>query len=706
MKLVIVESPTKTKSLSKYLGEGFEVMATMGHIRDLPKSKMGVEKKKRKKKKNGGYEFVPEYELSEGKTETAEKLAEAAAKAEKVILASDPDREGEAIAWHTRELLSEGKRGVKKDKFERITFHSVTKEAILEALKEPRKIDMALVDAQQARRILDRLVGYELSPVLWKKVRRGLSAGRVQSVAVRLVVEREREIGAFKSEEYWEIKVEVKRTKDKEQGFWVELIRVGGKLVKIGNSEKAKGIEKDLEEASYEVGKVEKKERHLYPHPPFKTSTLQQAAANVLGWSAKKTMAVAQRLYEKGAITYHRTDSLHLVPQAVAAVREIIAKKYGQEYLAEKEIYYKTSGKVVAQEAHEAIRPTEIVQMANGKWQMDGDVDRDEVRLYELIWRRTVACQMKPATVDMTVVWVMAENKENYQLKAVGEVMKFESWKKLYKVAEEVVLPSVSEDEKLTKEKVEAAQKFTQPPFRYNDASLIRELEKRGIGRPSTYAPTISTIIVRGYVERKEKRFFATQIGTVVTDFLMKNFPKEMEYEFTAKMEGDLDEIAEGKQDWQKVLSDFYGPFEKTVLKVTKEAERVKMPVEHTGKPCPLCGQATPQASQAGGRGEIVIRVGRFGRFYSCSRFPECKYTARLIVYLEGVTCPKDGGKIVVKRTKTSREFYGCENYPKCDYASWTRPKPVGIDGGQAEPKAPGPAKTVLAGESGKTKGG
>ncbi len=682
MKLVIVESPTKTKSLEKYLGSGFEVLATMGHIRDLPKSKMGVEKKKEK----DGYKFVPEYELSEGKEQIAKKLQLVAAKADKVILASDPDREGEAIAWHVAELLKEGKKGIKADKIERATFHSITKEAILEAIDHPRKIDMNLVDAQQARRVLDRIVGYELSPVLWKKVRRGLSAGRVQSVAVRLVVEREREIEAFKPEEYWQIKVQVSgKGKQTEQApssevpipnrlFWADLVKVSGKLVKMGNGEKAKEIEGDLNQASYEVGKVEKKERHLYPHPPFKTSTLQQAAANVLGWSAKKTMAVAQRLYEKGAITYHRTDSLHLVDTAVAAIRQVIVAKYGADHLPEKEIYYKTSGKVVAQEAHEGIRPTHVEEM-----EVTGEeVDRDEVKLYQLIWRRTVACQMKPATVDQTVIWVMAENKENYQLKAVGEIMKFPSWKKLYKLSDEVILPEMNEGGKLTKEKVSTEQKFTQAPARFNDASLIKELEKRGIGRPSTYAPTISTIIVRGYVERKEKRFFATQIGTAVVDFLVKNFPTEMEYEFTAKMEADLDGIAEGKHDWQKVLSDFYGPFEKTVVKATKDAERVKMPVEHTGKKCPLCDI-----------GEVVIRTGRFGRFYSCSRFPECKYTARLIVYVEGVVCPKDGGRIMVKRTKTGREFYGCENYPKCDYASWKKPKAPGEAEEGAAPLSP-----------------
>ncbi len=686
MKLVIVESPTKTKNLSKYLGNGFEVMATMGHIRDLPKSKTGIEIKVKSKKDKGKskgkseFEFRPEYELSEGKAEIAKKLQIAAAKAEKVILASDPDREGEAIAWHTVQVLSEKDKGISK-KTERVSFHSVTKEAVLEAIEHPRKIDMNLVDAQQARRMLDRIVGYQLSPVLWKKVRRGLSAGRVQSVAVRLVVEREREIEVFKAEEYWQIRVQVESQKSKgksEETFWTDLVKIDGRLARVGNGEKAKEIETDLNGAEYQVEKIEKKERKLYPHPPFKTSTLQQAAANVLGWSAKKTMAVAQRLYEKGTITYHRTDSLHIVESAVAAIRGVIAKEFGKEYLPEKEIYYKTSGKVVAQEAHEGIRPTHIEQMANGKWRMEAGVDRDEEKLYELIWRRTIACQMKPAVVDQVAVWVAASK---YQLKAIGETYEFASWKKLYKLNEDVVLPEMIEGEKLTKKEVTIAQKFTLPPARFNDASLIKELEKKGIGRPSTYAPTISTIIVRGYVERKEKKFFATQIGLTVTDFLMKNFPKEMEFEFTAKMEADLDEIATGEKKWQEVLSEFYGPFEESVERVTKEAERVKMPVESTGKPCPLCNI-----------GEVVIRTGKFGKFYSCSTFPECKYTARIIEYVEGVTCPKDGGRIVVKRTHTGREFYGCENYPKCDFASWTRPAhkaPEGDEKPQAVNEAP-----------------
>ncbi|MBI3954581.1 type I DNA topoisomerase, partial [Candidatus Collierbacteria bacterium] len=471
MRLIIVESPTKTKSLSKYLGADFEVMATMGHIRDLPKSKTGVEIKRGGK--NGSYLFEPEYVLVEGKNEQVRKLKKAADKADEIILATDPDREGEAIAYHTQVLL----KGT-KDKFKRIVFHSITKEAILEAMESPRKVDMDLVNAQQARRVLDRIVGYKLSPILWKKVRRGLSAGRVQSVAVRLIVEKEKEIEVFKSEEYWTIKVEVRKAEGEEK-FWTELYKIGGKAAKIGQEKQAEIAKEDLETAFYQVKSIEKKERKLYPHPPFKTSTLQQAAANVMGWSAKKTMSVAQRLYEMGAITYHRTDSLNLAPQAVAKIREQIVKKYGQEYLALKEVYYKTSGKVVAQEAHEAIRPTRIEGESE-------EMDKDQAKLYELIFRRTIACQMGPAIVDQTNVVVDAiKDHRVYELRSTGEIVKFASWKKLYKGLENVELPDLVEKEKLVKEKVAALQKFTQPPARYNDASLIRELEKRGIGRPS-----------------------------------------------------------------------------------------------------------------------------------------------------------------------------------------------------------------------------
>lgn len=670
MKLVIVESPTKTKSISKYLGNGYQVMATMGHIRDLPKSKIGVEVEKN--------EFTPDYEVVRGRGEQVSKLKKAAKTADQIILATDPDREGEAIAWHTAAVLGE-KNKTLADKFVRVVFHSITKDAIIDAMQKPREIDMNLVDAQQARRVLDRLVGYKLSPLLWRKVRRGLSAGRVQSVAVRLIVEREKEIEAFVPEEYWQVRVELSpEGKDK---FWVELLRADGKKLKVGNAEKAAKVDTDLKIANYRVSAIIRKERRVRPHPPFKTSTLQQAAANVLGWSSKKTMSVAQKLYEQGNITYHRTDSLNLVGSAVDQVREFINGEWGANYLPAQARFYKTSGKVVAQEAHEAIRPTNF-NVGPNTFKGQGQMAGDQEKLYNLIWRRTLACQMADAVFDTTRVEVEASGKEHkYGLAAQGEIVKFDGWRRLYKKEDSaVLLPELSKGETLEFKQLKKEQKFTQPPARYNDASLVKELEKRGIGRPSTYAPTISTIIERRYVDRKDRRFFPTAIGVAVTQFLTENFPKEMDYEFTAKMEDQLDEIAQGGLKWIEMLKKFYGLFEKQVKDAEKTSQRVGVQAESTGEKCPTCGE-----------GEIVIREGRYGKFYSCSRFPECKYTARLTEYLEGAKCEKCGGKVVVKRTRTGREFYGCENYPKCKWASWKKPKVENASGtegsGVEEPK-------------------
>ncbi len=657
MKLLIVESPTKTKSISKYLGNGYEVLATMGHMRDLPKSKMGITIEEEK--------FVPDYQIVQGRDKQVKKIIAAAKKAEQVVLSTDPDREGEAIAWHVSEVLIDKDKKI-EDKLVRVVFHSITKEAIQDAIKNPRKIDMNLVDAQQARRILDRLVGYKLSPLLWQKVRRGLSAGRVQSVAVRLVVDREREIEAFKSEEYWEVSVEVVC---KNGQFWVELVKVGGKKATVVSAEQAREIEIDLKQASLCVDEVLRKERKSDPYPPFKTSTLQQAAANVLGWSSKKSMSVAQKLYELGHITYHRTDSLNLAGSALEGIREFINKEWGAEYLPIKARFYKTSGKVVAQEAHEAIRPTNFTVGPNS-FVGEGLMGKDLEKLYGLVWRRTIACQMAQAVFDVTKVTVVADK---YQLQVIGETVKFDGWRKLYKKNDEqVLLPEVEKGEVLTQKQIKTVQKFTQPPPRYNDASLVKEMEKRGIGRPSTYAPTISTIIDRRYVERKDRKFFPTAIGIAVNDYLTKNFIEEMEYSFTADMEGRLDDIAKGKLGWMKMLAKFYQPFEKKVKLAGKNSERVGVETEKTGRPCPDCGSEH--------KGEIVIREGRFGKFYSCSRFPECKYTARLILYVEGAKCEKCKSKVVIKRTKTGREFYGCEKYPKCDWASWKMPKRAGVD--------------------------
>ncbi|MBU1200306.1 type I DNA topoisomerase [Patescibacteria group bacterium] len=671
MKLLIVESPTKTKNLSGYLGKGWKVAATVGHIRDLPKSKMGVEITK----KNGKYEFEPQYIQVRGKAPQVNEIRALVKEADEVILATDPDREGEAIAWHVLELMKE--KGEDGKKFKRVVFHSITKEVVLKAMETPGKIDMKLVEAQQARRILDKIVGFRLSPVLWNKVRRGLSAGRVQSVAVRLVFDKEKEIEVFKADEYWVIGVDL-LTKNKDL-FTAVLEKINGSRVKpgmtgIGNEKEASKIKKDLEGADYVVERIVKKARKAYPRPPFKTSTLQQAAANRLGWSARKTMSIAQSLYEHGNITYHRTDSLSLVSGVVGEIRSLVSKQFGKEYVPEKPRGYKSGGKVQAQEAHEAIRPTSVGKLPDD-FVGRGKMASDEKKLYQLIWQRTVASQMAEALYDNTRVDIKAGK---YLLVARGEVEKFDGWKVVYKprvshlnshdsesrtVPMRDTLPELSEKEKLDLEKVLAEQKFTQPPARYNDASLIRELEKRGIGRPSTYAPTITKIIYRRYVERREKRFFLTDIGRTVTKFLVKNFPDQLEYEFTAQMEKELDEVATKEKDWQKMLSDFYGPFDKKVLEVEKNVKAIVIPVVKTGRKCSKCG-----------KGEMVVKTGRFGEFIACDQYPACKNIENIVKYLEGVSCEKCGARVVIKKTKKGREFYGCEKYPKCDWASWKRP--------------------------------
>ncbi len=688
MKLVIVESPTKTKSLSKYLDNSYEIMASMGHIRDLPKSKMGIViKEKTQNNESVGYEFIPTYETMDKKDEQVRRLRSVAEKAEEIILASDPDREGEAIAWHVKEMLQENskRQKLKKSKnqnvvkFKRIAFHSITKEAILEALDNPREIDMNLVNSQQARRFLDRLVGYKLSPILWKKVRRGLSAGRVQSVAVRLIVEREREIEVHKPVEYWQIRVKLKNqklqnSKTQNEEFWVELAKINSKKQEIGNKTDAEKVLADLEKGSYKVLEIKKSERKVQPNAPFKTSTLQQAAANVLGWSAKRTMNVAQRLYEQGDITYHRTDSFNLAPVAIEAVREFIKKEYGEKYLPTSSRVYKTGGKVVAQEAHEAVRPTNI-NVSPEKF-VGQEAATDQEKLYSLIWRRTVACQMSQAVFDDTRVEVGCGD---YLLTANGVTVKFDGWRKLFPPRRQgsavlrpedsdnldsQTLPELEKGQALEKKKVEGLQKFTQPSARFNDASLIKELEKRGIGRPSTYAAIISTIIDRRYVEQKEKRFYPTPVGKAVVDFLVEHFGKEMEYEFTAKMETSLDEIASGKVDWEKMLSDFWRIFSEQIAKVDKDAARVGVPTESTGEKCPECKE-----------GEVVIRDGKFGKFLSCSRYPECKYKAPYVQYVPDIACEKCGKRIVMKKTSKGRDFYGCEDYPNCTWAAWKLPE-------------------------------
>jgi len=649
MNLIIVESPTKARTLSKFLGSDYDVEATMGHVKDLPKSTLGVDVK---------HNFAPEFVEVPKREQTIKDLKKKSAKAGIIYIASDPDREGEAIASHVKELLADHRSPIT---VHRISFHEITKEAVEDALKHPRDIDRNLVDAQTARRVLDRLVGYKLSPLLWKKVRRGLSAGRVQSVAVRLIVEKEREIEKFKAEEYWEIFSTVKGKSE----FTVQLIKIGDKKAEVNSKVESDKVLADLTKSDYKVADVRKRQVTKSPYPPFTTSTMTQAGARIFGWSSKKTMSIAQKLYEEGLITYHRTDSLNMNSVAVGKARDFIKKEYGEKYLSEKARFYKTTSKV-AQEAHEAIRPTNV------NTRQAGVGENDFERLYELIWRRFVATQMAGTIYDETTIDVEAKcllHSTYYLLRASGQIMKFDGWRKVIpgKLDAEgaVILPEVSKSERLDLIKTWADQKFTQPPARFNEASLIKTLEKLGIGRPSTYAPTISTIQIRQYVEKNDsKQFIPTTIGVAVNDFLMANFADTFDYQFTAGMENRLDEIANGKLKWAKEISDFWKPFDKKLIDVEKNSKRVKIEVEKLGKACPECK-----------KGELVIRTGRFGKFISCLRFPDCKYTDK---YLEkiGLACPEcKKGEVIVKKTGKGRKFFGCSRYPECKYASWRSPK-------------------------------
>lgn len=673
--LIIVESPTKAKTLGRFLGNDYQVMASMGHIRDIPSNKMNIDISKG---------FEPVYQTSPDKIKVVSQIKKLAKTAKEIYLATDPDREGEAIAYHIAHIIS--KEAKVKKKLKRITFHQITKSAVEHALEHPGTVNAKLVDAQQARRVLDRLVGYSLSPVLWRKVRRGLSAGRVQSVALRLVVERERQIAAFKPQEYWEIRVLVHpQNQGKSNQFYVDLVKVEGKAIVTGNGdqrrftvktgETAAKIVADLKQATYQVAQVTRKTRKLVPKSPYTTSTLQQAAANSLGFTAKRTMSVAQKLYEEGLITYHRTDSVFLAPEAIAMARDYIASNYSNEYLPDKPRYYKTASKS-AQEAHEAIRPTDLVGGGKGLSGMDAAA----AKLYQLIWRRFVSSQMTDAIYDATTIDVLAQSGDRkYELRANGSILKFDGWKKVYGPSKpkksksgeqdetEVILPDVNQADLLCYDDLTSQQKFTTPPPRYNDASIVKALESLGIGRPSTYAPTISTLIARGYMERVERRYIPTAVGMTVTDFLVKNFDQIMDYHFTASMEDDLDKIAEGKRAFVPMMKEFWRPFHKQVDKVVDKADRVKVPVESTGEKCPECG--------AKEKGELVIRTGRYGKFISCNRFPECKYTAQYRETVGDLKCEKCGqGDVLVKKTRTGRTFYGCSRYPDCDWASWSKP--------------------------------
>ncbi|QQS39437.1 type I DNA topoisomerase [Candidatus Woesebacteria bacterium] len=661
MNLIIVESPTKAKTLNRFLGKDYSVEATMGHIKDLPKSKLSVDVEN---------DFQPDYQLVETRKKEIAKLVKQAKKAKKVYLATDPDREGEAIALHVHEIIG-------KTDYARITFHEITKEAVEEAIAHPAKIDDNLVNAQIARRVLDRLVGYKLSPVIWKKIRRGLSAGRVQTVVVRLIVEREREIEKFVKKEYWEIACDVKQ-QEKGKIFRVNLLKVDNKVLSVANGNEAKKLKDDLEKAIFSVKDVRSKEVRKKPFPPYTTSTLTQAGANVYGWSSKKTMSIAQKLYEEGLITYHRTDSTNLSVQAVEKVRTFIAKTYGDKYVPANALIYKTKAKS-AQQAHEAIRPTDI--KIQGDLAVHVKIKLDAEKLYSLIWRRFVACQMEMAIYDVTTIDVNADGNNNYLLRTTGNVEIFDGWRKVIptKEKDELILPKVNAGEKLDVKQVISEQKFTQPPARFNEASLIKTLEKLGIGRPSTYAPTISTIQTRQYVEKLDKKFYPTPVGIAVTDFMVTNFDEIFDYSFTAGMENDLDEVAKGNKDWVTMMKDFYKPFEKKVLDVEKNAVRVAVPVEKTGRKCPTCKKEKRVGDK---QGDLVIRTGRFGKFISCSNFPDCKHTEKLVVKVDMkcLRCLEEGrdkesqGDIIVKKTRTGRIFYGCSKYPECEYASWVNP--------------------------------
>ncbi len=657
--LVIVESPTKARTLGQFLGKDYEILASMGHVRDLPRGEFGVDVEKN---------FAPQYVIPKEKIKAVNSLAKEAANAEKLWLATDPDREGEAIAWNLLQVISD-KGKVKSPDYQRVVFHEITRDAVTDAFEHPRKIDDDLVEAQQARRVLDRLVGYKLSPLLWKKVKSKLSAGRVQSVALRLVVDREREIEAFKSEEYWVIEVEVSKVANGSKGpkdnFIATLQKIDGKKAEVKNQKATDEVVGDLKSAKYSVENVEARDAKKYPNPPFTTSTLQQAAANRLGYVPKRTMRIAQGLYEKGLITYMRTDSVNLAPAAIEAARKYIEKTYGRQYLPLAARQYKVKSKL-AQEAHEAIRPTNI-DVTSGKLQ----VTSDEAKLYDLIHRRMVVCQMAEAVVAETTVDVLATKDEgpvgsfpSYLLRANGQKIKFDGWYRVYEKApiKEQVLPDLQKGEDLNLRDVRPIQKFTEPPPRYTEATLIRDLEKNGIGRPSTYAPTISTLYDRIYIERLEgKKIAPTPVGKVVVDFLLAHFADIFDYSFTAGMEDDLDKIAQGEKDMVSTMQKFWEPFEKQVDKVMSEAEKVKVEVEQTDVKCDDCGKP------------MVIRYGRYGKFLACSGFPDCKNT-KALAEDTGIICPEDGGKVVIKRTKRGKPFWGCENWPKCKFASWTKP--------------------------------
>ena len=653
-KLIIVESPAKANTIKKFLGGSTKVVASMGHIRDLPKSKMGIDIE---------HDFEPEYINIRGKGDLIKSLKKDAKQAKKIYIATDPDREGEAIAWHLAKILED-----EKDKIVRVTFNEITKIAVQKAIKEPRDIDVNLVDAQQARRVLDRIVGYKISPVLWKKVRRGLSAGRVQSVAVKLIVDRENEIEKFIPEEYWNIYANLEDMKTKKE-FEAHFYGKDGKKIEIHSNEEVQEILDNIKDAKYIVTDVKKGEKKRTPAPPFTTSTMQQEASRKLGFTLKKTMSIAQGLYEGvkipekgtvGLITYMRTDSTRISEEARAVAKTQITKLYGENYYENR--YYRT--KKDAQDAHEAIRPTYIDIEPDS---IKDSLTNDQYKLYKLVYNRFLASQMAPAIFDTMNVNIKANA---YDFKANGQTLKFKGFMTLYvegtdkeENEEEGMLPELEENQEVKLKKLNPKQSFTEPPPRYTEASLVKALEEKGIGRPSTYSPTITTILERRYIEKEKKQLYPTELGKVVNKLLTENFTDVINVEFTAKIENEFDEIAEGHEKWKKMIREFYGPFEQEVEKVEKELEHVEMVDEVSDVKCEKCGRM------------MVYKYGKYGKFLACPGYPECK-NAKPIVETIDVPCPKCGATVQVRKTKRKRNYYICENNPKsCDYISWNKPK-------------------------------
>ena len=653
-RLIIVESPAKANTIKKFLGGSTKVVASMGHIRDLPKSKLGIDVE---------HDFEPNYINIRGKGDLIKSLKKEAKQAKKVYIATDPDREGEAIAWHLANILED-----EKDKITRVTFNEITKNAVQKAIKEPRDIDINLVDAQQARRVLDRIVGYKISPVLWKKVKRGLSAGRVQSVAVKLIVDREEEINKFIPEEYWNIYANLQDEESK-KNFEARFYGKDGKKQEIHSEKEVKEILANLKNKKYIINEVKKGERKRTPAPPFTTSTMQQEASRKLGFTLKKTMSIAQGLYEGvkipergtvGLITYMRTDSTRISEEARAAAKEHIIGTYGEKYYENR--YYRTNKD--SQDAHEGIRPT----YSDIEPETLKDVlTKDQYKLYRLIYNRFMASQMAPAVYDTMAINIKAGD---YDFKANGQAIKFKGFMTLYvegtdekEQEEEGMLPNLEKDQEVKLIKLNPKQSFTEPPPRYTEASLVKALEEKGIGRPSTYSPIITTILDRRYVEKEQKQLIPTELGKIVNKLLTENFTDVINVKFTADIENEFDEIAEGKEEWKKMIREFYGPFEKEIEKVEKELEHVKLEDEVSDVQCEKCGRM------------MVYKYGKFGKFLACPGYPECKNTKPIVETID-VPCPKCGGTVQVRKTKRRRNYYICENNPKsCDYISWNKPK-------------------------------